>query len=183
MRKYTYLRSQFYLFGENRNINLIMFDSINKLNQEEQQILMDALPLVTVLIASADGKIDKSETAWAEKLADIRSYSNEPDLNEYYEKVSEHFAERVSWFISELPEDTDAGIQMISKKLEGLNEVLPKLPQELGAKFYKSFTSFAKHIARADGGFLKMWSISKEEAALIDLPMINEISMPEEEED
>ena len=58
--------------------------------------------------------------------------------------------------------------------------MLPKLPQVMGAKLYKSLTSFAKHIARADGGVFKMWSISKEEQALVDLPMITPVDMPEE---
>lgn len=154
---------------------------MQSLSQEEQGLLFDALPLVTVLIAGADGKIDVSETSWADKLTDIRSYSNEPELNAFYEKVHEGFSGRVSYLIKELPATTPEGTKMISEKLAGLNPILAKLPQALGAKTYKSLTSFAKHIARADGGFLKAWSISKSEAALIDLPMITPIEMPEEE--
>lgn len=159
-----------------------MLDAMQSLSTEEQAILLDTLPLVTVLIAGADGKIDKSETDWAKKLTDIRSYSNEPELNDFYEKVNRSFAEKVSWYISQLPDETDQGTQLISDKLSKLNNILPKLPQELAAKFYKSITSFATHIARADGGFLKMWSISKEEAKLVDLPMITPIEMPTSEE-
>lgn len=158
-----------------------MLNAIQSFPKEEQQALMDALPLVTVLIAGADGEIDKSETDWAKKLTNIRSYSNEPELQDFYEKANENFAERLSWFMSELPAETKEGTAIISERLANLNPILAKLPPVLGAKFYKSLTSFAKHIARADGGFLKAWSISKSEAALIDLPMINEIVMPEEE--
>ncbi len=158
-----------------------MLSAMQNLSQEEQDLLMDALPLVTVLIAGADGKIDVSETSWAEKLTDIRSYSNEPELNDFYEKAHEGFSDKVSYFIKTLPAETKEGTQIISDKLTGLNDILAKIPQPLGAKFYKSLTSFAKHIARADGGLFKMWSISKEEEALIGLPMITPIEMPEEE--
>ena len=153
---------------------------MKSLSQAEQDLLMDALPLVTVLIAGADGKIDVSETTWAEKLTDIRSYSNEPELNDFYEKAHEGFSDKVSLLMKTLPVETPEGTKMISEKLAGLNDILAKVPQVLGAKFYKSLTSFAKHIARADGGLFKMWSISKEEQALIDLPMITPIDMPEE---
>ena len=160
-----------------------MLNAMQILSQEEQTLLLDALPLVTVLIAGADGKIDASETSWADKLTDIRSYSNEPELNDFYKKVNEGFSGKVSYLIKELPAETKEGTQIIADKLAGLNEVLPKLPQRLAAKFYKSLTSFATHIARADGGFFKMWSVSKEEAALVDLPMITPIEMPTEEEE
>ena len=158
-----------------------MLEAMQTLSQEEQDLLLDALPLVTVLIAGADGKIDKSETSWATKLTDIRSYSNEPELNDFYEKVSGNFAEKLSYLVSQWPADAKAGVKEVSEKLAGLNPILAKVPQALGAKFYTSLTSFAKHIARADGGIFKMWSISKEEEALIGLPMITPIEMPEEE--
>ncbi len=160
-----------------------MLNSMEGLSREEQEILFDALPLVTVLIAGADGKIDDSETSWAEKLTNIRSYSNEPELQEFYEKVDKNFAYKVRRLIKELPAETQERTAIISAKLERLNKVLLKLPPKLAAKFYKSLTSFARHIARADGGFLKMWSISKAEEALIGLPMIKKIEMPEEEEE
>jgi len=83
--------------------------------------------------------------------------------------------------MKEIPAESKEGTQIISDKLTGLNPILAKLPQILAAKYYKSLTSFAKHIARADGGFFKMWSISKEEEALIGLPMLTPIEMPEEE--
>jgi len=128
-----------------------MLNAMQSLSQEEKDLLLEALPLVTVLIAGADGKIDVSETSWAEKLTGIRSYSNAKEAT-----------------------------KSISDKLAGLNDILPKLPQVMAAKLYKSLTSFAKHIARADGGVFKMWSVSKEEQALIDLPMITPVEMPEE---
>ncbi|MEM6321255.1 MAG: hypothetical protein AAF960_26595, partial [Bacteroidota bacterium] len=151
------------------------------LAQEEQDLLLDTLPLVTVLIAGADGKIEVSETSWAEKLTDIRSYANEPELNSFYEKVHTNFSDRVSYLSKTIPAETDEGTQIIVDKLADLNPILAKLPHSIAAKLYKSLTSFAKHVARADGGFLKMWSISKEEKALIDLPMLTPIEMPEEE--
>lgn len=155
---------------------------MQNLSQEEQDVLLEALPIVTVLVASADGKIDESETAWAEKLTHIRSYANETDLNDFYQKVETNFMEKVNWYISQLPESTEAGVQLMSDKLAALNDILPKLPQDIAAKFYLSLKSFARHIARADGGLFKIWSISKEEAALIELPMIQPIEMPVEEE-
>jgi len=38
------------------------------LNAEESELIIDAVPLVTILIAGADGNIDPEETAWSKKI-------------------------------------------------------------------------------------------------------------------
>jgi len=162
-----------------------MLNSLNNLAAEEKELVMNAPSMVTVLIAAADGKVDESETGWATKLTDMRSYSNEEELQAYYEEVSKNFAQQVRMMVKALPADQKNVVPELSAKLAGLNEVLPKLPPVLAAKFLKSLRTFANHIARASGGFLRMASISKEEKALIDLPMITYVPVviPTEEEE
>ena len=155
-----------------------MLSSLDKLTAEEKHLVMNALPVITVLIAAADGKVDESETGWASKLTDMRSYSHEEELQEYYEAISVNFDQEVRMLVKDLPANTKEAIPALSAVLAGMNEVLPKLPPQLAAIFLKSMKTFAKHIARASGGFLRMASISKEEQALINLPMITFV--PEE---
>lgn len=160
-----------------------MFPFLDKCSVAEQELVMNALPIVTVMIAAADGKVDSNETGWASKLADIRSYSHEEALQPYYEKVSEGFDQKVRMMVKALPNNTKEAIPEFVSQLEGFNEILPKLPPKVAGTLLKSMKSFAKHIARASGGFLKMASISKEEKALIDLPMITFIPPVIEEEE
>ena len=163
-----------------------MLNSLDKLTAEEKDLVMNALPIITVMIAAADGKVDESETGWANKLTDIRSYSHEEELQAYYEKVSENFAQQVRMIVKDLPANTKDAVPALAATLAGMNDILPKLPPTISGPFLKSMKTFATHIARASGGFLKIASISKEEQALIDLPMITfvpPVIVEEEEED
>ena len=57
--------------------------------------MVDAVPLVTILIAGADGRIDTQELEWSKKLTEIRSYAHDdPNIDEYYTLVGEHFDAR-----------------------------------------------------------------------------------------
>ena len=151
------------------------------LNSEEQEQLIDAIANITILIAGADGEIDVKETSWAEKLTKIRSYSNPEALNDYYSKVAENFNDRLKELTASYPKNVNERTTIITDKLNELNYVLAKLDSKLGSRMYDSFTSFAEHVAKASGGFMRFFSVSKEEQRLIDLPMINPIYYEEEE--
>lgn len=160
-----------------------MFPFLDKLSETEKDLVMNAMPIITVMIAAADGKVDSTETGWASKLADIRSYSNEEALQGYYEEISKDFDQKVRMMVKELPDNTKEAIPGFVAQLEQFNQILPKMPHDIAGVLLKSMKSFAKHIARASGGFLKIASISKEEQALIDLPMITYIPPVIEEEE
>ena len=100
------------------------------LNEEEVTLLVDAIPLITVLIAGADGNIDQDEKDWGAKLTKIRSYSHPENLNEFYGKVGETYADRVEALIQEMPDDVDNRNTAISDRLSGLNAILGKLEQD-----------------------------------------------------
>ena len=157
-----------------------MISQFENLNAEEVQLMYDAVPLVTILIAGADGNIDADETAWAKKLTDIRSYSYHESLREYYENVGAQFSDKLADYNNNLPADVAPRTEAITSKLSGLNDILPKLEQSFAFRYYESLTSFAKHVAKSSGGFLGFASISKEEANLMGLSMITPIEDIEE---
>lgn len=146
--------------------------------------LKEALSYITILVAGADGKIDEQELNWAEKLTHIRSYAEPQALNDFYGEVEQEFTDSISSILQKLPENLAERETKISAELSKLNEVLSCLENPIAFDLYKSFTSFAKHIAKASGGFLRFGSISQEEKQWIDLPMITPIvlEIAEEEE-
>lgn len=153
-----------------------MIPQFEGLNSEEQQLMVDAVALVTILIAGADGHIDTQELEWSKKLTEIRSYAHEDSqIDAYYALVGENFESRLTELIGQFPQETEARQDVVSQQLAGLNEVFPKLEFNFARRIYKSLTSFARHVAKASGGFLGIGTISKEEAALLDLPMINPV--------
>lgn len=149
-----------------------LFDLIS--NEEKQQ-LVDTVSYITVLIAGSESKIDQKEIEWAEKLTKIRSFAHHKSLQAFYETVGLDFHDKLQDLIESVPDNVSMRTQFLSDKIALTNPILQKLPIEYGALLYRSFTSFAKHVAKASGGFLGIGSISAAEAPLIKLSMLTPI--------
>lgn len=149
-----------------------MLEVFEGLPAEERQLMYDAVPLVTVLIAGADGNIDEDEKAWAEKLTHIRSFHEKGLIHDFYENLDKTFSDKVEVYIKKYEGDVDARNAAISAELVKLNDILPKIHPGFAGAYMEGLRSFAKHVAKASGGFLGMLSVSEEEADLISLPMI-----------
>ncbi len=153
------------------------------LSADQYSELKSSLPLITVLVAGADGEIDAQELNWAEKLTHIRSYAQPEALNSFYEDVEQGFHEELEAQIANLPSDIKEREGIISERLSGLNKILALLPNDVAYNVYESLTSFAEHIAKASGGFLRFGAVSHEEKHWINLPMITPIILEEPLED
>ncbi len=159
-----------------------MLNFLYQLPEEEKQELLDAIPVITLLIAGADGVIDDDELEQSKKITKIRGFSGHESLQEFYDKVGEDYAARLDRWLKVIPKDTAERTEHLSSRIAQLNPILAKLDIEWGAKMYNTYTSFAKHVAKASGGFWGFGSISKAEEDLIGLPMLTPIELPEEEE-
>jgi len=160
-----------------------MTDQFKKLNEKDFEKLMDTVPLIAVLIAGADGDMEDEELEWSKKVAHIRSYKMKADLKSFYEEVNKNYTGKLQHFIEVLPAGVKERTKVISEKLAEVNKVMSKLEPEVGAKLYKSFLSFAEHVAKASGGVMGFFSVNKAEAALIGLPMIDPILYEHSEEE
>jgi hypothetical protein len=158
-----------------------MTEFFKVLSDSEIDQLKDAISLITIYIAGADGKIHEDETNWAKKVAKIRSYSLPGSLKEFYLEVGVDFQDRIDNYTKSLS-DLETRNKTVAEKLTALNPILAKLPPKLGATIYNSYVSFAKHVAKASGGFFGFFAIGPAEAALLDLEMITPIVWVEEEE-
>jgi len=143
---------------------------------EEYNLLKDAVPLITILIAGADGNIDSDERTWAEKVTNIRSYSLPEEYRGYYMEVGQNFSSHIDELIAELPVNVVDRQMEITRRMSPLNDILGKLESKVSAAIYDEWRSFARHVARASGGLLKIWSISAEEKKWIKLPMLREFT-------
>jgi len=150
-------------------------DLLNQITREELEKLENALALITVLIAGADGKVDAKELSWAKKLAVIRSYFGPDELHPMYKDVANNLLENVNRLLDELPGDVDRRTEELKKRLTELNPILKKVDPLVGKHLYKSMRTFAKKVAKSSGGFLGVFSISAEEQKLIGLDMLDPI--------
>lgn len=157
-----------------------MLKEFKDLTPEETALMMDAIPLVTILVAGADGEMDEVELSEAERLVDIRSFDTSGQLHDYYELLEEPLAGRIVALSQELPNEVAERQRVISERLSGLNNILPKLRQPLNYLYYSSFRSFANHIAKSSGGFMRFMTVSPEEAEVVNLPMVHPVEKPDE---
>lgn len=145
------------------------------LAEDEIQLLLDAPALVTLLIGSADGKLDEKEIEAGLKMVVLRKESSESILLPYYEAVNQVYDKRLFDYSNQYKEiSTEEKIQGLSDAIAGLNEILSNVDPVFSSTLVKSLRSFAKEIAQASGGWANVgyFSVSKEEADLIDLPML-----------
>jgi len=138
--------------------------------------LQDAVVLITVLMAGADGDIDQKEKEWASKVTQIRGYSLPDGLKDFYQDVGRDFDDKLARTIEQYQGDTARRNEDISVELAKLNGVFPKFENRLAAsRLYESFISFAEHVAKASGGFLSWGKINADEKRLLGLSMIDPV--------
>lgn len=159
-----------------------MIPQFEGLSDSQVTLMYDAIPLITIYIAGADGKIDQEEKEWAEKVTKIRSYSYHESLQEFYTNLSESYSGKLNSYIAALPNTTEERTIAIREKLAGLNSVLSKLDVNFAARYYKGLLTFAEHVAKASGGFLGFGSVSRAEEQLMGLDMITPIHLDEDDE-
>ncbi|HKK77259.1 MAG TPA: hypothetical protein VJ953_19425 [Saprospiraceae bacterium] len=146
---------------------------LKNLSADEQQQMKDAIAYITILVAGADGNIDKNEISASEKLTKIRSFSFQDELMPYYQEVGKDFSERLDHFLEELPENVEERQEIVSNELKKLNPILAKLSTHYSHIFYDSFVSFARHVAKSSGGIIGFFRVGPEEKQVMDLPMLN----------
>lgn len=160
-----------------------MDQKLSALSVEAIAKLKDAHAYITILIAGADGNIDKNELAWAEKIVQIRTYTGDEGMQEFHDQVNAELPGKIKAFMASLPSDIQARSQIVSDKLSELNPILASLDPSTGAYLYKGYLSLASRIAKASGGILSFFSIGPEEKKWMGLPMLTPIEYdPEEEE-
>ena len=160
-----------------------MDQDLSQLTPADITKLKDAYAYITVLIAGADGKIDPHELSWAEKIAQIRTFTGDERLHTFHEEVNAELSSKIKQLIAELPADPNNRNAVISAYLSDLNPVLATLDPYIGAYLYKGYVSFAQRIAKASGGVLSFFSIGPEERKWVGLPMLDAIIYTEEEEE
>jgi len=149
-----------------------MDKDLKQLHPEEITRLKDAFAQITVLIAGADGNIDANELSWAEKIAEIRTFTGDERLHTFHEEVNSEIARRIKDFIQALPQDPSSRNAILSGDLSNLNSILEKLEPEISSYLYKGYLTFAERIAKASGGVLSFFTIGSEEKKWIGLPML-----------
>ncbi|MFT6881769.1 MAG: hypothetical protein ACI83W_000737 [Marinoscillum sp.] len=154
-----------------------MIKEFENLREDEIEVLVSAPVYVSILIAGADGDIDKSERKEAVDVARSKQSRAREQLVEYYTLVGKDFEEKFNRLIDELPADAEERNKAITTELRKLNFIFPKINKSYTISLYASLKELAKKIAEASGGVLGYLSISYEESKLVELQMIKDPSL------
>ena len=151
-----------------------MVKELEKLREDEIDVVMKAPIYVAILIAGADGEIDKHERREAVDIANNRQSRSREQLSEYYKEIDFHTEfERL---IGELPTGVDERTTAIIRELRKLNFILKKVDRPWATKLHASLKDLSKKIAEASGGLLSYLTISYEESKLMELKMLQDPS-------
>ena len=152
--------------------------NFENISAEDLQILENAVPQIALLVAGADGQVDKEETDWAVKLTHIRTYSGDKDVQDFYKEVEANFNIKLNDLMKNASKDTTKRQLGLIAELSKVNPILAKLDPTVAYHVYHSYVTFAKSVAKAGGGFLGFGSISSAEERVMGLPMITPIEQP-----
>ena len=156
----------------NGKFNLMSRD-FEKLNPEELDLLNRAPMLVSILIAGADGTIDKNEIKGAIETAKKKS-KGKSSLQAFYDEVATDFEDKLKVILQNYPNSPDERCQKITTELSQLNGIFKKISGTLAVNIYESLKSLAMNIAKSSGGGIFGFNpIGPEEAKYVDLNMIS----------
>lgn len=153
-----------------------MLPNADHLSQEEQDFMCSLPIYVSILIAGADGTIDRHEIKKAISLTSIKTQKARKELVDYYKSINTDFEDKLKMTIANLPKDTKEREKVLIEEISKANEVFPKLEKNFVHKLYLSLKDIAKSIAEASGGVFGYMSVGYEESKLIDLKMIKDPS-------
>ncbi|GIV35747.1 MAG: hypothetical protein KatS3mg032_0126 [Cyclobacteriaceae bacterium] len=149
-----------------------MIAELQRLSEEERGLVYTAPLLVSILIAGADGSVDKKEIKKGLQAAERKSRSASPPVAALFKEVSTDFEDKLKLLMHEYPHESVQRNPLIAENLSKLNVVLRKLDQSFSVEFYKSLLLLAESIAKASGGFFGLQKVSGEEKKYVSLPML-----------
>jgi hypothetical protein len=153
-----------------------MIPEFKKLTPEENELMLKAPILVCILIAGADGTIDRKEIHGAIALARDKQRKERGVLSTYYQIMGEDFEDKLKIAIQKYPVEATQRTPLVVEDLSKVNAIFPKIDPGFATEFYRSILDIAGKIATSSGGVLGMKSVGQEEAKYVGLPMIQDPS-------
>ncbi len=153
-----------------------MVPQFDRLSHEEQEFMYKAPVLVAILIAGADGEIDRNEIEEGIALAKKKQKMTSPGIMELFREISEDFEDKLKIVLQSYPVEVSQRNALIVEELSQLNTVFPKIDREFANHYYQSICDLALKVAKSSGGLLGMNSVGEAEARYVKLPMIKDPS-------
>ncbi len=149
-----------------------MILELKRLKTEEQDLIYRAPFLVSLLIAGADGTIDRKEVREAIRFAENSLIGMDSALARLMREITADFEDKLKVLIQYYPYEATQRNPLIAQELEGLNALWSRIDKTLAIGFYTLLLDIAHHIAESSGGVMGIRSVGSEEARYVRLTMI-----------
>jgi hypothetical protein len=149
-----------------------MIPAFDTLSDTEIEVMLRAPLIACILIAGADGNVDRKEIEKAIHHTQRNATKAKATIVEYFKLVEVDFEDKLKIVLQSLPLDVGSRNRLIVDELTSLNSILPKLKNTFAAEFYTRMRDLAHAIALSSGGVLGINKVGDEEAQYIELPMI-----------
>lgn len=149
-----------------------MIAALTRLSKEEQEVVFEAPLLVSILIAGADGSIDRKEIRQALQVVEKKSRNSSTAIAELFREISRDFEDKIKLLIQKYPYESTQRNPLIVEDIAKLNAIMQKLNNQFAVEYYQSLLLLAETVARASGGFLGIKKITEAEQQFVSLPML-----------
>jgi hypothetical protein len=150
-----------------------MVPELDRLTGSEVELIYKTPMLVCILIAGADGKIEKKEITEAMKFAEKKQRKSMSSVSILFKEISTDFEDKFKILVQAYPYEATQRNPLIVEELAGINEIWRKVDKSFAQEYYNTLLSIAEHIASSSGGVLGYNAIGSEEARYLKLTMIN----------
>jgi hypothetical protein len=150
-----------------------MIPEFQTLDDAEIELVLKAPILVCILIAGADGTIDRKEIKEAISVAQ-KQRKGQSVLSLYFRELAEDFEDKIKILIQSYPYESTQRNPLIIDELSRLNPLWKRLDKNFSIALYEMLLTLAGKIASSSGGLLGIRTVGEEEAKYLDLPMVRD---------
>lgn len=149
-----------------------MIQAFDKLSDTEIEAMLRAPLIACILIAGADGNVDRKEVEKAIQHTRKSASKAKTTVVEYFKLVEQDFEDKLKIVLQSLPVEVKERNHLIVEELTRLNTILPKLKNTFAVEFYTKMRDLAHEVASSSGGLLGINKVGDEEEQYVELPMI-----------
>ena len=126
-----------------------MIKQFENLAMEEQELLLKAPVLVSVLASCSFNNVNEIQKADAIKLAHLKTFTATPLLIPYYEVVEKDFEQQFDAVVKKYFPFDEPKRKALKNEVERVNTVMLKLDGDYADTLHKSLDQYASHVKKS----------------------------------
>ena len=132
-----------------------MIKEFKKLNAKEQDLILKAPALLSVLAASGAFGITNEQKAEAIKMAHLKTFTANPLLLLYYSDVETKFKKNFESTVKKYAPFDTVKRDALKQEIALTNSLFKKLDKEFAKTLHKSLDGYAKHVGKSARSFFE----------------------------